>query len=76
MYNNVMEDTTKQTTEVEAQFIEVDEAAKILGVNPRQIKNMIKAGKLRARDINASKGERKQYRVFKQDLFNFDNLSK
>lgn len=53
-------------------YITPDEAAQILGVNKRQILRMIKAGKLQAKDINASEGKRHIWRILKVDVIKPD----
>ncbi len=55
--------------DVEQLFIKPEEAATILGVNKRTVVAMIKNGKLRAKDLNASgKGIRHRWVVLKEDV--------
>ena len=54
--------------EIEQLYIPPEEAARILGIQKRQVIRMIEAGKIRAIDINASKGERHIWRVLKEDI--------
>ena len=54
--------------QIEQLYIPPEEAARMLGVQKRQVIRMIEAGKLRAIDINASKGERHIWRVLKEDV--------
>ena len=54
--------------EIEQLYIPPEEAARMLGVQKRQVIRMIEAGKRRAIDINASKGERHIWRVLKEDV--------
>ena len=49
------------------EFITVREAAEILKTNPRHIKNLIKAGKMRGKNI-AVGNERHIWRVLKSDV--------
>ncbi len=53
-------------------FLTVEEAAEILKVDTRHIKRLIKAGKLRAKNIGVGT-ERKFYRVLKKDLLTVKN---
>lgn len=53
-------------------YISPEEAAKLLGVNKRQIFRMIEKGKIRAKDINASAGDRRIWRVLKEDVITPD----
>lgn len=54
-------------------YITKKEAAILLGVNERQIQKMIKAGKLRYKDIGV--GNRKEYRVLKEDIITPDTYT-
>ncbi len=57
----------------ENKYITLEEAAVILGTNKRQIVRMIKAGKIKAMDINAANGQRNIWRVLKSELLPPDN---
>lgn len=59
---------------MEQEFVTKAEAAEILGVHPRTITRMIMAGRLRAKDLNASGGIRKRWVVLKEDLLKTDNV--
>ncbi len=50
-------------------FITTEEAANVLNVNIRHIKNMILAGKLRAKNVSAG-NKRKVWRVYREDVYN------
>ena len=62
--------------ETEQLFIDPEEAATILGIEKRAIVRLIVAGKLRAKDVNASKGIRKRWKVLKEDVLRIDNEKK
>jgi len=59
---------------MESIYITVKEASEILGTNPRQIKRMCGAGRLKCKNINASANERKIWRVSKEDLMKSDKI--
>lgn len=59
---------------MDSAYIPVKEAATILGTNPRQIKRMCEAGRLKCKNINASKNKRKIWRVSKEDLLKPDRV--
>ena len=56
-------------------FIDPKEAAAILGIEKRAVIRLITAGKLRAKNVNASKGLRKRWKVLKEDVLKLDNES-
>lgn len=55
-------------------YITVKEAAIILGTNPRQIKRMCEAGRLKCKNINASNNIRKIWRISKEALLKPDKI--
>ena len=57
-------------------FIDPEEAATILGIEKRAVLRMITAGKLRAKDVNASQGIRKRWKVLREDVLKIDNSKK
>ena len=59
---------------MESIYITVKEASEILGTNPRQIKRMCEAGRLKCKNINASENKRKIWRVSKEDLMKPDKV--
>lgn len=59
--------------EAEQLFISPDEAAAILGINKRAVLRMIRAGKLKGKDVNASSGQRKRWKILKEDLLKTTN---
>jgi hypothetical protein len=59
---------------MESIYITVKEASEILGTNPRQIKRMCEAGRLRCKNINASANKRKIWRVSREDLTRPDKI--
>jgi predicted site-specific integrase-resolvase len=58
---------------MEQLFIKLEETAQIMGLNKRTVTRLIKQGKLRAKDVNASKGIRPRWIVLKEDILALTN---
>jgi len=59
---------------MENEYMTIEEVANLLKINPRQVRKMIETGRLRAKNINASGGIRKIYRVLKEDVIRPDTI--
>lgn len=55
-------------------FVTPKEAAEILGVDVRTIRAMVKSGKLRAKDTNATGNQRKYWKILREDLYKSDPI--
>lgn len=55
-------------------FIKPEEASQILGLNKRTILRLIKNGKLKAKNVNASGEIRPRWVVLKEDVLALNNV--